>query len=395
MPPAAGKSASAKGKDASPKRRKSKSPKTKRQQPGWARSSAEPKASKAAAVELEDTSAASSPSKTVAGPGPTALHTMAMYANDATAVVDLMKGEREHRRGRLRSLRRSPTLPPQSNVRHHLSAHPRRTKPLTTSFVTADDLDLEVDAVDYEGCTALTYAAKCGHHHFVRGLCEQGASVDVHPDGPGGLTPLAECCFYMNVYLNSPERHPAIEMIASEQDEGEYFGSLPPPDYVETVRHLLDAGADPNFKAVLSELNEEPLSPLDLLFFEEATAATSKVATACAKLLVDGGADVLLRDETNQLMPHEKASAMGFKAAAALLRAQVMDTLTPRGVGYNTAGATRAGGAGGGSGFSTLCDPMQEQERLREAMQRVAIDADDTEVATINDAKQQEALEVS
>eukprot|EP00966_Prymnesium_polylepis_P087481 2024232-Prymnesium_polylepis.1 len=70
---------------------------------------------------------------------------MAMYANDANAVADLMK----------------------------------------------EDLNLEVDAADQEGFTALNYAAKCGHHHFVRALCELGASVDLRPDGPGGLTPLA------------------------------------------------------------------------------------------------------------------------------------------------------------------------------------------------------------
>jgi len=286
--------------------------------------------------------------------GETALHTMALCANDEDAVAELMR----------------------------------------------DDLELEVDVADREGFTALTYAAKCGHSHFVRGLCEQGASVDLRPEGPGGLTPLAECCFYLNVYLNAPERHPAAGMrpVAGEggiHGEGgeSYFASLPRADYVDTVRLLLEAGADPNAKACLSDENVEPLSPLDLLFFEAATAATSKPATACAQLLADAGADLLTRDDTNRLMPHEKASAMGFKAAAALLRAYVLDNLReapPVGNGAvrgrQARGEGEACGEGGAHGVgasnkSRLADPLaeQQQERVRAALQRAALEASDTE----------------
>lgn len=91
----------------------------------------------------------------------------------------------------------------------------------------------------------MTYAAKCGHHLFVHGLCELGAMVDLAPPGPGGLTPLADACFHLNIYLNNPEAHPALEM-AGQPEDGEYFGQLPNPDYAETVRLLLEFGADPN-----------------------------------------------------------------------------------------------------------------------------------------------------
>ena len=108
------------------------------------------------------------------------------------------------------------------------------------------------------------------------------------------------------------------------------------------------------------------MSPLDLLFFEDATDATGRapptsnlpswralgcllppplpsqlllhtlhtpgvapvcagVVARCAQHLAAAGADLSTRADTTRLQPHEEASAMGFKAAAAVLRAHVLE----------------------------------------------------------------------
>jgi ankyrin repeat protein len=174
--------------------------------------------------------------------------------------------------------------------------------------------NLTVDTLDGEGYPALTYAAKSGHHLFVQGLLEVGATVDGRPQGPRGLTALAEACFWMNDFTNNPHNHPAFNV----KDE-EYFGKLPKPDYAETVRLLLEAGADPNLRASLGGKLDEQLCPLDLLFFESSTRKTGKVATRIAELLKKHGADVTSRGPTQDLTAAETARAMGFKAAAAIL----------------------------------------------------------------------------
>ena len=78
-------------------------------------------------------------------------------------------------------------------------------------------------------------------------------------------------------------------------------------------------------RCALSEAEVELLSPLDLLFFEAMTGATGKAVSVCAQHLAVGGADLGTRDETQRLLPHEKASAMGFKSAAAALRGHVLE----------------------------------------------------------------------
>ena len=175
----------------SPKRRKSKSPKTKRRYPGWAESGNTRHPSGPPSPVEDDSALSSELLNADTARGPTTLHTMATCANDVSAVAELLKG--------------GPLLGSLWSACHACADHP------VSSVCHADDLDLEVDAVDAEGFTALTYAAKCGHHLFVQGLCEHGASIDLHPTGPGGLTPLSECCFYMNVYLNAPATAPAAE----------------------------------------------------------------------------------------------------------------------------------------------------------------------------------------
>ena len=192
--------------------------------------------------------------------------------------------------------------------------------PTAAATILEERPDLTVDAVDSEGYPALMYAAKSGHHLFVQGLLEAGAAVDAHPQGPGGLTALAEACFYMNDYTNNPQKHPTFRSsdLESLLFEG-YFSKLPRPDYVETIRLLLEAGADPNLRASLGEELEEQLSPLDLLFYESSTRKTGKVAARISELLKMHGADVTSRGPNQDLTAAETAHAMGFKAAAAIL----------------------------------------------------------------------------
>ena len=53
-------------------------------------------------------------------------------------------------------------------------------------------------------------------------------------------------------------------------------------------------------------------------------ARASLVASKCAQYLCMAGADLSTRDG-NGMLPHETASAMGFKAAAAVIRARRLD----------------------------------------------------------------------
>jgi ankyrin repeat protein len=184
------------------------------------------------------------------------------------------------------------------------------------SRVLEQNPDIDVDAADVDGFTALSYAASCGHHIVVRALCELGASVDLPS---GNMTPLIDACFHLNVYLNSPAEHPAAD--TPDEDDEDSEPAAPDHDYAETVRFLLLNGANPN--AQLS-MGDNLLSPLDVLWLEEATASTALIASKCAQHLVLAGADLSTRDP-NGMRPHDKASAMGFKAAAAVMRAHLLD----------------------------------------------------------------------
>jgi ankyrin repeat protein len=188
--------------------------------------------------------------------------------------------------------------------------------PFAVSRVMEANPNTDVNAVDTDGFTALSLAAACGHHHVVRGLCDLGATVDLPSNGT--MTPLMDTCYYMNVYLNAPQEHPGA-LAEDGADEDEAQGTV--PDFAETVRCLLLSGANPNTQVMVQA---RMLSPLDVLWLEEATPQTAMVASKCAQHLVMAGVDLQERD-ADGMRPHEKASAMGFKAAAAVMRAHILD----------------------------------------------------------------------
>ena len=80
----------------------------------------------------------------------------------------------------------------------------------------------------------------------------------------------------------------------------------------------MERGADPNIRTTLSDADDEPLAPLNLLFFESSTRSTGKIAARIAGLLKTHGAEMPTRGPYD-LTPAETAHAMGFKAAAAVL----------------------------------------------------------------------------
>ena len=145
-----------------------------------------------------------------------------------------------------------------------------------------------VNQTDSEGYAPLIFAAQSGHHLMVESLLGLGAAVDQRP--AGSHSALGHACFFMAQYLGDPHRHPTARMLgraSPDSPEAKFFRALPRPDYVETVRLLLDAGADANLMAPLVELDDDTLHPpLDLLFFGDSTPETDDLAAQIAELLV-------------------------------------------------------------------------------------------------------------
>ncbi len=160
--------------------------------------------------------------------------------------------------------------------------------------VTAVSLLLEHGAsVDREirggGGTALFTAAQFGHGAVVELLLKAGASPDKMPSPPEteeGASPDKEAMFKSTPLLvaSCGGEHIAFALaMGGEAKNYEFMDSVTGGDYLQAVRALLKAGADPNLS------NEKDVTPL------MAASAAGKVEIATA--LLDAGADPNLRDK--------------------------------------------------------------------------------------------------
>lgn len=207
-------------------------------------------------------------------------------------------------------------------------------------------------------------AAKSGHHLAVKGILEQGANVNLHAVNPDRHPALGIACFYMSEYTNKPHNHPASGIAERcSPAQAAYFRRLPSPDYVETVRELLRARADPNFRAAFSDEDDELLCPLKLLFFEARTAKTGTVAARITELLVASGANGAVRSGPHGLTAAETGKAMGFDEAAALLDANGRAPPVKGSWRQPSGGAIRKPWVGGGRASEQSTDEVLAKAR--------------------------------
>ena len=160
--------------------------------------------------------------------------------------------------------------------------------------VTAVSLLLEHGAsvdreIQHGGGTALFTAAQFGHGAVVELLLKAGASPDKMPSPPGteeGVSPDKEAMFKSTPLLvaSCGGEHIAFALaMGGEAKNYEFMDNVTGGDYLQAVRALLKAGADPNLP------NEKDITPL--------MAASAAGKLEIVQALLDAGADPNLRDK--------------------------------------------------------------------------------------------------
>lgn len=169
------------------------------------------------------------------------------------------------------------------------------------------DAGAEIEARGDGGMTALVAATKANHVDAARVLIEAGADVNAKDDlqdsaylyaGARGHDEILRRTLDHGADLRSTNRFGGTALIpASERG------------LLSTVEILLDAGVDPNH---VNNLNWTALHEAIVL------GDGSDAYVAVVQALIDGGADISIRDGDG-VLPHDLAASRGYDAIAALL----------------------------------------------------------------------------
>jgi len=173
------------------------------------------------------------------------------------------------------------------------------------AVVAALDAGADIEAREDGGMTALVTATKPNHVDAARVLIEAGADVNAKDDiqdsaylyaGARGHDEILQLTLAHGADLASTNRFGGTALIpASERG------------LLSTVRILLDAGVDPNH---INNLNWTALHEAIVL------GDGSRTYVDVVRALIDGGADVTIRDGDG-VLPRDLAASRGYDAIVA------------------------------------------------------------------------------